>query len=376
MIQPGGTIGILGGGQLGRMLAMEAHQMGYQIHTYDPHENGPAAQVSDHHHASAFSDHEALKRFASQVDVVTFEFENIPIEALEVLETETRVFPRKEVLHICQNRQREKDFLSQNGYPVAPYRVIENEAELNSAVQEVGPDCILKTADFGYDGKGQFAIGAETDLSEIYQSFGNQRGVLEKKISFQAECSVVVARRQSGETSTFPMAENVHRNHILHTSIVPARLPQEVGTRARELAARIANSLEVVGLLAVELFIDEENNLIVNELAPRPHNSGHYSFDACLTSQFEQHLRAVCDLPFGATSLHSPVVMFNLLGELWENGSPAWKNVLEEDHAKLHLYGKSEPQKGRKMGHFCVLNASIDEAIRKGEAIFEQLTLA
>jgi len=359
---PGATVGILGGGQLGRMFGIAARRMGYRVHAFEPHPDSPAGQISDVEVNAGYDDRAALERFASEVDVVSFEFENIPLAAIEAVARVCPVRPRGEVLHICQNREREKCFLHDHGFPHAPFAVVDSAQDLARALAEIGTPAVLKTADFGYDGKGQIRITDAGAPAAIWEKFGAPRGVLEGWISFQAELSVVVARSLSGDIVTFPPSENIHQHHILDLSIVPARFPEETIAEARRLACEIALALDVVGLLAVEFFLAADGSLLVNELAPRPHNSGHYTFDACVTSQFEQQLRAVCGLPLGSAELLSPVVMWNILGHLWRDGEPDWNVILSEPRAKLHLYGKAEARPGRKMGHVCVL-APVEEAL-------------
>ena len=373
-ILPGGVVGILGGGQLGRMLAIAARRMGYSVHAYEPQPDCPAGQICDLEVNALYTDADALKRFATGVDVVSFEFENIPRSAIETVSELRPVHPRGEVLHICQNREREKTFLHSNGFPCAPFRVVDSATSLAEALQEIGTPSVLKTADFGYDGKGQIKLESEANATEVWNCFGAPRGVLEKWISFRAELSVVCARSTDGKMVTFPASENQHKHHILDLSIVPARFPATVLESAAHLATQITEALDVVGLLAVEFFLTDDNQLVVNELAPRPHNSGHFTFDACLTSQFEQQLRAVCGLPLGSPELMSPVVMWNLLGDLWNNGEPNWRVILENPRAKLHLYGKSEARPGRKMGHVCVMADSTEQAIREIEMMKLRLT--
>ena len=372
-ILPGGVVGILGGGQLGRMLAIAARRMGYSVNAYEPQQDCPAGQICDLEVNAPYTDTTSLKKFANGVDVVSFEFENIPRSAIETVSEIRPVHPRGEVLHICQNREREKTFLHANGFPCAPFRVIDSAASLAEALQEIGTPSVLKTADFGYDGKGQIKLEAGADANEVWKRFGAPRGVLEKWISFRAELSVVSARGTDGKTVSFPVSENQHEHHILDLSIVPARFPAEALESATRLAAEITEALDVVGLLAVEFFLTNENQLVVNELAPRPHNSGHFTFDACITSQFEQQLRAVCGLPLGSPELMSPVVMWNLLGDLWNKGEPDWNVILDNPRAKLHLYGKSEARPGRKMGHVCVLADSTEEAIRQIEEMKQRI---
>jgi 5-(carboxyamino)imidazole ribonucleotide synthase len=367
-ILPGSTIGCLGGGQLGRMFALAARKMGYRVHTVDPTPDSPTGQISDREFNVPFSDIATLTEFARGVQVVTYEFENIPVEALDALASRVELRPGREVLYTTQNRLREKQFLSGAGFPVAPFRVVQSEAELRAAVAELGCPCVLKTADFGYDGKGQQKINYETDLTEVWKKHAVFTGVLEAWVPFAAELSVVVGRGvrrneyEEHETIAFPPTVNDHENHILATSVAPAPLADSILARAQSIAASIAKELDVIGLLAVEFFLTKRGDLLVNELAPRPHNSGHYSFDACVTSQFEQQLRAVCGLPLGETRLLSPVIMRNLLGDVWANGTPDWSRLLELPGLRLHLYGKSEPRVGRKMGHYSVLAETLDQA--------------
>lgn len=344
------------------MFGIAARRMGYFVHAFEPQSDSPAGQISDVEVNAPYLDSAALAQFAEGVDVISFEFENIPLSAIQVAEKVRPVRPRGEVLHICQNREREKNFLRRHGFPHAPFAVVDSAEALEKAVKEIGTPSVLKTADFGYDGKGQVKLSGAVDGGELWKKFGAPRGVLEKWISFEAELSVVVARDLAGRTVAFPASENIHKHHILDLSIVPARFPETVAKKAAEVAMEIAGALDVVGLLAVEFFLTSDGDILVNELAPRPHNSGHYTFDACVTSQFEQQLRAVCGLPLGSPELLAPVVMWNLLGHLWKDGEPDWSVILSEPRAKLHLYGKAEARPGRKMGHVCVL-AEIDEAL-------------
>ncbi|GAB4244457.1 MAG: 5-(carboxyamino)imidazole ribonucleotide synthase [Candidatus Methylacidiphilales bacterium] len=376
MIAPGSTVGLMGGGQLGRMFAIAARRMGYFVHTLEPTPLCPAGQVSDVEINAAYDDPEALKRLVSGVQVVTFEFENIPHTALTRLAEQTQVRPGPHVLLTCQNRQREKEFLRQHGFPTAPFVVVRSAGELGEALRKLGLPAVLKTADFGYDGKGQIKLSPDSDPEPeaLWARFASPVGVVEGWIDFVAELSVVVGRGASGEMAAFPVSENIHTHHILDLSIVPARLGPEVQAAAQDLARAIAEALEVVGLLAVEMFLCRDGTLLVNELAPRPHNSGHYTFDACVTSQFEQQLRAVCGMPLGETRLLSPVVMVNLLGDLWAQGEPDWRMVLEEPSAKLHLYGKSVAKPGRKMGHICVLDPDPSQALEKALTIKARLS--
>jgi 5-(carboxyamino)imidazole ribonucleotide synthase len=372
VIPPGSTIGLLGGGQLGRMFAIAARRMGYRVHTFEPSPDSPAGQISDREFNGSYTDWGLVETFVQSVDVVTFEFENIPAEVVDRISRSKPVHPRSEVLHICQNREREKNFLSQHHYPHAPFAVVSNQAELDSALHSIGTPAVLKSADFGYDGKGQQKIGPGHRFD--YSDAAASRSVLEKWIPFDQELSVICARDAKGNVCLFPASENVHTRHILDYAIVPARIDPAIQRLAQSIAGSIASDLNVVGLIAVEFFLTRDNELLVNELAPRPHNSGHYTFDACLTSQFEQQLRAVCGLPFGSPELFRPVVMVNLLGDLWRNGAPPdWNPVLNNPFAKLHLYGKLEGRPGRKMGHFCVLRETVEEALGEALQIKEKL---
>jgi 5-(carboxyamino)imidazole ribonucleotide synthase len=347
VIPPGSTIGILGGGQLGRMTAMAAARLGYRIHSYCPEAGSPAFQVSAAATTAAYEDREALARFAESVEVITFEFENVPSATAELLAAMKPTRPGPRVLHICQDRLREKDFLAEAGVPTTPYRRVAGAGELEAALRAVGRPAVLKTARFGYDGKGQVMLAGESDLAEAWRRMGAGLGILEGFIDFSHEISVVLARGVDGRMLAFAPVENRHRHHILDETIAPAELSTPVLRRAETIATQIAEALEIVGLLAVEMFVTKAGEVLVNELAPRPHNSGHWTIDACLTSQFEQFVRAVCGLPLGSVEHHSRAVMKNLIGDEVQ----AWREILAEPGAKLHLYGKNEPRPGRKMGH-------------------------
>lgn len=377
MISPGATIGILGGGQLGRMLILAGRPLGYRFYVYEPSGPCPAGQVADCEINAPYDDTEALKHFAESVDCITLEFENIPAAVIETLRAIKPVLPGWTALHTCQHRQREKDFLQANNFPCAPFEYADSAASLESAAQTIGFPCVIKTAAFGYDGKGQIkleAANSATDFSALWEQLGAPpRVVVEKWIQHDGEFSVICARRDDGATQTFPMAENIHVHHILHASILPARAPENIQTDAARLAIALAEKLEVVGLLAVEFFLAPDGALVVNEMAPRPHNSGHYSIEGCPTSQFEQHLRAICGLSFGSTNLLRPIVMINLLGDLWKEGPPDWAPLLADPDAKLHLYDKGEPRPGRKMGHFTISGESAEAALAAAETHFERL---
>ena len=358
---PGATIGVMGGGQLGRMFAVAARRMGYRVHVFTPEQNGPAAQFADRATESDYLDESAVRQFANEVDLVTFEFENIPAETIAWVAESRPVRPRGEVLTIAQHRMREKQFLSQNNFPVPEFHGVSNRAELESAIELIGRNAILKTAAFGYDGKGQQAIGSR-DLDEIWSVRAGDELILERAIDFEKEVSVIVARDPHGNMKCLPIAENIHRDHVLDVTIVPGGVTASVARDAIGLAEAIAEKLDVIGLLAVEMFVDESGKVLVNELAPRPHNSGHWSIEGCMTSQFEQHVRAVCGLELGAVDQLRPAAMANLLGNVWQNGEPRWANALAIPGVHLHLYGKTEPRPRRKMGHLTALADSTEQA--------------
>lgn len=363
---PGATIGILGSGQLGRMSAMAAKSMGYGVVIYDEVKDGPASSCADLTIVAPFDDHDALDRFAMNTDVVTVEFENIPVEALQYLETRVPVRPSSSVVRICQDRVLEKEFLRNNGFPVAPFRVITSAAELATGIAELNAPSILKTAALGYDGKGQISLSPGDNTEVIWAMLGSPRAVLEQRISFDSEASVICARSVNGETSCFPVQANIHRNGILDVTLAPAPLDEAVSAKAREIATAITAKLGAIGLITVELFVLPDGSLIVNELAPRPHNSGHHTLETSMTSQFAQHVRAVCGLPLGPVELRSPGVMINLLGDLWSGGEPDWELLLREPGLFLHLYGKNGAKPGRKMGHATLLGeigAASDRAL-------------
>lgn len=362
---PGATIGVLGGGQLGRMLALSGSAMGYRFVALDPAKDAPCGQVTPQITA-AYNDRDAARELARRADVITYEFENVDAGVAALLTQESYVPQGSALLYTTQHRLREKAAIEAAGVPVAPYRKVGSLAELEAATADLGLPCVLKTATGGYDGKGQAVIRRQEELAAAFRQVapGAQADVpelvLEKFITFQCEISVIAARSASGEVKSFPPAENIHVNNILHLSIVPARVPEEIQRRACELAEKIVSGMGAVGLLAVEMFVTEEGELFVNELAPRPHNSGHYTMDACVTSQFEQHVRAICNLPLGETSLLTPVVMVNVLGQHLEGAVQAACRANEEVSRlgvspKLHIYGKTESKTGRKMGHINLL---------------------
>lgn len=372
MLLPGKTIGVLGGGQLGRMFAHAAERLGYRVHVYEPAAGSPAGEVAALEVNAPYDDVDQLRAFVRGCDVVTYEFENIPVGPLREIEHDVKLHPHWNVLETCQNRTREKNWLRRNGFPHVPFVEVEAGGvggDLAEAIQRIGTPCVVKTAAFGYDGKGQMKVSDDASIQKAAAAFATERAVVEKFISFRCEVSVVVARTARGAMRTFPVVENIHTRHILDFTIAPARVPDAVSTKAEELGKAIAEKLGVVGLLAIEMFVTADDEILVNELAPRPHNSGHVTMDACVTSQFEQHVRAVCGLPLGETALTSPAVMVNILGDAWtwQHGhvteDPDWAAILRADRAKLHLYGKREPRVGRKMGHFTVCADTADAAL-------------
>ncbi len=369
------TIGVLGGGQLGRMLALEARRMGYKLVQWTGGDQSGAELFADQAIYGSFDDQAAFEQFVSQVDAVTVEFENIPKNLVAKISALKPTFPSSEAIAICQDRELEKTFLRENGIPTTPFRIVQSAEELESALAELPGDVIIKTARDGYDGKGQLALPVENRISnaEAWSHFTGLRAIVEKKINLAGEISVMVVRGSDGQVVTYDPAENEHKNHILHLSIVPARLSQETLDLAREIAQSVAEKLEYVGVIGVEFFIDQDGKLLVNEMAPRPHNSGHHTLDACQTSQFEQQLRAVIGLPLGATGLLKPVVMLNLLGDIWKSEAeqPDWTAALEIPGSKLHLYGKKTAKANRKMGHLTFTADTVEEALQNAEKCIE-----
>lgn len=353
---------MFGSGQLGRMFAIEARKMGYRVHTFSPDSDTPTGQVADIETSAAYEDLNAVRDFARSVDVVTFEFENVPATAVDAASEFVAVHPRGEVLFTTQNRLREKKFLADNGFPVTPFRRINLIEDLYHGIEELGSPAVLKTAGFGYDGKGQSKVKARGEIEPAFAALNGEEAILEGFVDFEKEVSVVCARGQDGSFASFGVIENAHENHILDVSFAPALISKKIFEEAGEIAQNIADQLGYVGTLCVEFFLTNDGKLLVNELAPRPHNSGHLTFDACATSQFEQQLRAVCGLPLGSTDFYRPAAMANLLGDVWRNGEPKWSKALEFNGVSLHLYGKSEPRVGRKMGHITATAPSVEEA--------------
>jgi 5-(carboxyamino)imidazole ribonucleotide synthase len=361
-ILPGAVIGVLGSGQLGRMLALAAGQLGYRVHTYSPEGDSPTGHVADAEIVGDYDDLDALRRFADGVDAVTFEFENVPSASVAAIAERALVRPAGSVLHTTQHRGREKGFLSRAGLPVAPFALIDGLDDLSAALARLGLPAILKTASFGYDGKGQARIDRAEDAPAAWDHLGRQPAVLEAFVDFERELSVVAARGVDGRIAHYGVIENAHARHILDVSVAPARVPPQVERDALAIAHATIEALDVVGVLCVELFLTRDGRVLVNELAPRTHNSGHLTIDACATSQFEQQLRAVCGLPLGATDLVRPAAMANLLGDLWQDGEPRWADALARPGIRLHLYGKRQAKPGRKMGHLTALAATPDDA--------------
>lgn len=363
-ILPGSTLGVLGSGQLGRMFAIAARRMGYRVHTLSPDSDTPTGQVADLEINASYDDLDAIARFARSVDVVTFEFENVPAPATEAAARFVPVRPSGHVLHTTQHRLREKTFLRDAGFPLTPFAAVRSAAELHRALAELGCPAVLKTAGWGYDGKGQAKITRPDEAAAAWAAVNTAEAVLEAWVDFAQEVSVVAARGLDGSVADFGVIGNRHANHILDVSLAPAEVSAPVAAAAGEIAREVLRRLDVVGVLCVEFFVASDGRLLINELAPRPHNSGHLTFDACVTSQFEQQLRAICGLPLGSTELLRPAAMANLLGDGWAGGEPDWARMCGFPNVKLHLYGKAEPRPGRKMGHLTALASDRKEALR------------
>lgn len=356
------------------MFAIAARRMGYRVHTFSPDADTPTGQVADLEVIAPYDDLDEVRRFAAGVSIVTFEFENVPAPTAQAAAEHAPVRPRGEVLHTTQHRIREKKFLTGAGLPLTPFRTIVNSDDLARAVADLGCPSILKTADFGYDGKGQVRVTSPEQAEAAWSSIGNVPAVLEAFISFEREVSVVAARGFDGAYADWGVIENRHHNHILDLSIAPAAVSEGVARQARELTRAVLEALDVVGVLCVEFFVEPGGRLLINELAPRPHNSGHLTFDASVTSQFEQQLRAVCGLPLGSTELLRPAAMANLLGDLWQAREPNWQAALAHPAVKLHLYGKLAPRAGRKMGHVTALASDSSTALSLVQSARNALT--
>ena len=368
----GATIGLLGGGQLGRMIAQEGKPLGFSFACYDPVPDGPAAQVCGRSFVGRFDDEKAGLDFASACDLITFEWENVPAPFVDLIASKTPVRPGASVLRVIQDRLVQREFLRTQGLPQTDYRGADDLPGLVDATAELGFPCILKTRRHGYDGKGQRRLLAPHDELRCGDLL-RATAVLEKKVEFTKEISVILARTEDGKNAIFPVAENVHRNGILHTTRAPADIPEKVAEQARNLAVRVADALGFVGVMAVEMFwSDADGSILINEIAPRVHNSGHYTLGACATSQFEQHVRAIAGLPLGPTAQKQPAVMINLLGDLWKSGEPDWK-LAERAGARVFLYGKKDAKPGRKMGHLLFLG-DAPKALAGADALLAVLS--
>lgn len=375
MILPGATLGMLGGGQLGRMFVFRAHELGYRVVTLDPKLASPAGLVADEQLTAAYDDESALRTLASRCSAITTEFENVPAGTLALLTSLTSVSPSSVAVAIAQDRILEKTHISDAGFATAAFLPVRSAGEAGDAFARLGRVGLLKTSRLGYDGKGQATVATPEECVAEFRKFGGVECILEEKLDLERELSVILVRGADGAVAVYPAGENVHRNGILHTTMVPARVAPSLAQEAAEIALGVAESLEYVGVLGVELFVANGGRLYVNEIAPRPHNSGHYTIDASATDQFEQQLRAMCGLPLGSTRLLSPVTMVNLLGDLWAHGEPAWEKALAVSGVRLHLYGKSEARPRRKMGHLTCVAETSEKAWAGAMRAFEGLGL-
>lgn len=361
-------IGVLGGGQLGRMMAFDARRMGYRVIMWTGGDDSGAARLADHTLTDTFDSESAFLEFTNTAQLATVEFENIPSELIHRVGTKIPVMPSTKAVSICQDREKEKKFLRSHQIPTTDFEIVHDAESLQIALEKIPGDVILKTLRDGYDGKGQLLIkddDTRRTAAEIWADFGNHDVIVEKKIQLKSELSVICARGQDGETIAYDPAENEHRNHILDISIVPARISKILSEQAQEIAKKITQALDYIGVLGIEFFVDQDDQLLINEIAPRPHNSGHHTIDACETSQFEQQVRAICRLPLGSTRLIQPAVMLNLLGDIWPSPTtlPDWSAIHKIPGAKLHLYGKSHAKPGRKMGHVTCTASTLEEAL-------------
>jgi len=372
-ILPGATLGMLGGGQLGRMFTTAAQTMGYKVVVLDPDPQSPAGVIADSHICAAYDDETALSEMAQLCAAITTEFENIPANTLAFLEQKTTVHPSSKALAATQNRNIEKQFIASQGIATAPFLPIRRREDIAETANSIQFPAILKVATFGYDGKGQTTCNNIDDVYQAFAASGEKESVLEQRINLEREVSVILARSQTGTITNFPVAENVHVNGVLHSTSVPSAIGSEQAQKAIQMANKLANGLAYVGTMAVEFFVSVEGDIIANEIAPRPHNSGHYTLNACQTSQFEQQVRMLCGLPSGNCDLQTPVVMVNILGDVWGNTEPHWATLLTEPNIKLHLYGKQAARAGRKMGHFNVLAANTEAAMQQAEKAFDAL---
>lgn len=361
-ILPGATLGVLGSGQLGRMFAMAAARMGYEVHVFSPDPNSPTSQVASHETVADYNDADAVSKFAKSVDVVTLEFENVPALATETASQFAPVRPSGQVLYTTQDRLREKEFLRSIGIPCTPFAAVSTNDHLREAMQSIGTPAVLKTTAWGYDGKGQAKVDSTDQAEQAWQQLDNQPAVCEGWVDYSHELSVLVARSPNGKMAIYGPIENRHRNHILDVSIYPAPELNPFKKEASEIGQSIVEHLDVVGIICIEFFLTSDGRLLVNEIAPRTHNSGHLTIDACPTSQFEQQVRTICGLPLGSTEPLAPAAMANLLGDLWQPTTPNWQAALQDPAVRLHLYGKAEARPGRKMGHLTLLADTASQA--------------
>ncbi|MGB5538647.1 MAG: 5-(carboxyamino)imidazole ribonucleotide synthase [Gammaproteobacteria bacterium] len=373
MILPGATLGVLGGGQLGRMFTLAAHSMGYHVVVLDPDPHSPAGRIAGQHIQAGYTDHAGLQLLGNECAAITTEFENVPADSLEYLDQFCPVRPNAGAVRIAQDRIREKTLFREHDLATAPYIAIYEAGDLEDAFGELTPPLLLKTATQGYDGKGQIQVGTPEQAVAAFEQLGSRNCILEEVVDLNCEISVIVARSIDGHMVSYPVGENRHVSGVLDTTLVPARIDNSVSERAVDMARRLATALDYCGVLAVEFFLTRDGALLINEMATRPHNSGHYTVDACVTSQFAQQVRCMCGLPPGASDLLTPVVMTNLLGDIWDNGTPAWEHILNEPYAHLHLYGKHVARPGRKMGHINSLAGDVDGALRLATRIRERL---
>ncbi len=374
MIIPDAILGVLGGGQLGRMFCIAARTMGYRVWVLDPDPDSPAGALADRHLRADYLDQAALNELRGHCSAVTTEFENVPAETLEFLEGAVPVRPSSEAVAIARDRILEKTFIREQGLATAPFFAIETAQDLDEACARLSSPALLKTAQLGYDGKGQRVVTGIDTARRAFRDLGGRPCVLEERVDLAREVSVILARSVDGDTAVYPPGENVHVNGILDTTRVPANISVDVSAQATRMAVRLAQAMQYCGVLAVEFFLTTGGDLLINEMAPRPHNSGHYTLDAALTSQFEQQVRTLCGLPPGSTRLLSPVVMVNILGDLWTRGTPPWNKLLSHPAVKLHLYGKQQARPGRKMGHYNCLADEAAQAMDLAEAVRGELT--
>lgn len=373
MLLPGSTIGMLGSGQLGRMFALAARRLGYRVHVYSPDEDSPLGQMADVEYIADYEDLDRIRAFARGVDVITYEFENVPALTAQAAESIVPVRPGQAILEVAQHRVREKSSLRALGLPVPKFEVVRNMEDLNRVVALIGTPCVIKSATSGYDGKGQAVVKEESDLTAVWASLGTREAILEQFIAFETEFSMIGARGMDGSFACYGPIENRHARHILDVSIMPVTYPRSAQQTAQEALRAVMENFDVIGVLCLEFFLTSSGEVIVNEMAPRPHNSGHLTIEACECSQFEQQVRAVCSLPLGSTHQHTPAAMSNLLGDVWQHGEPDWAAALQNPAAFLHLYGKREPRIGRKMGHVTYLDIDSKLAAEQVIALREKI---